>query len=57
MSGLSGSVAAHRSSQERAALTPVFALAAEAAEFWVEHGIAEAMNRFNSWRPSTEAAP
>ena len=45
------------SSQERAALTPVLALAAEAAEFWVEHGIAEAMNRFNSWRPSTEAAP
>lgn len=44
------------SSEERQALTPVLRAAAEAAEFWVEQGIAEAMNRFNSWRSSPEAS-
>ncbi|HEY3118572.1 MAG TPA: aminoacyl-tRNA hydrolase [Chloroflexota bacterium] len=45
------------SSLEREALALVLETAAEAAEYWVEHGIAQAMNRFNSWRPSPEAAP
>ncbi len=41
------------SHQDRQALMPVFAIAAQAAECWVERGIAEAMNRFNSWRADT----
>ena len=43
------------SAEDREILAPVYAVAAEAAAFWVEHGIAEAMNRFNSWRPSSES--